>query len=180
MRRFKGWFPTLFLLGVLIAVSLWWEDKSAPETRAVATEGRKVIVSDGDSFTLGGQRIRLYAIDAPEHGQICQDGSGQPYDCGQAARAALQAMLKRPGLGCASPASDRYGRTLAVCSVEGIEDIGKAQVAAGHAIALREYGQEPYAPDEDAAKAAKRGLWAGSFEEPWQWRERNPRPAAVN
>lgn len=169
--------PTLLLLGALIALRLFWDRPSGPETRPIATQGRKVIVSDGDSFMLDGERVRLFAIDAPEHGQICKDANGQPYDCGAAARKSLSAILKRPGLGCASPANDHYGRRLAVCSVEGIEDIGKAQVQAGHAIALREFGREPYAPDEDAAKAAKRGQWAGTFDEPWKWREKHKRPA---
>lgn len=168
---------------MIVAFSLWWDQPTgtpAQEPRPVATANRHVIISDGDSFVLGGQRIRLYAIDAPERGQMCRNNHGLPYDCGATARASLESMLKRPGLGCASPAQDRYGRTLAVCSVDGIPDIGKAQVQTGQAIALRERGREPYAPDEDMARTDRRGIWSGTFEEPWKWRQQHPRSDATS
>ena len=44
-------------------------------------------------------------------------------------------------------------------------------VERGLAVAYREYSTK-YVPNEDRAKAAKRGLWAGTFEMPWAYRAR--------
>ena len=68
---------------------------------------------------------------------------------------------------------DRYGRTVAVCSVKGAE-LNRWLVSQGHALAYRKYGGGVYAADEAAAKKARRGVWSGAFEAPWDWR-RNKR-----
>jgi hypothetical protein len=39
----------------------------------------------------------------------------------------------------------------------------------GWAFAFAKYSDR-YVADQDAAEAAKAGLWAGSFVEPWKWR----------
>ena len=39
----------------------------------------------------------------------------------------------------------------------------------GMALAYRRYSKK-YVPEEDEAKAAKRGMWAGEFVAPWDWR----------
>jgi endonuclease YncB( thermonuclease family) len=43
-------------------------------------------------------------------------------------------------------------------------------VEAGYALAYRQYGGKLYDGQEAAAKEAKRGLWAGEFMPPWEWR----------
>ena len=45
-------------------------------------------------------------------------------------------------------------------------------VRAGWALAYRRYASD-YIADEQEAKAANRGLWAGRFEMPWKWRRNN-------
>ncbi len=40
---------------------------------------------------------------------------------------------------------------------------------AGLALADRRFGRA-YVPVEEAARAAVRGIWAGDFEAPWDWR----------
>ena len=42
-------------------------------------------------------------------------------------------------------------------------------VEQGHALAYRQYSKD-YVPQEEAARAAKRGLWAGSFTPPSECR----------
>jgi len=45
-------------------------------------------------------------------------------------------------------------------------------VAQGLALAYRHYSVD-YVAAEDEARAAGRGMWAGTFEPPWDWRHRH-------
>jgi hypothetical protein len=48
-------------------------------------------------------------------------------------------------------------------------DLNAGQVASGQAVAYTRYSKV-YVPEETAARAAKRGIWAGPFVEPEQYR----------
>jgi endonuclease YncB( thermonuclease family) len=125
---------------------------------------------DGDSLKLAGEEIRLKGIDAPEFDQTCTV-SNRETPCGREARAHLRRLLGSGLATCIGEQRDRYGRLLARCRVRGL-DVNAAMVRDGHAVAFGDY-----APEEAEAKAAYRGLWAGSFERPRDWRSRNnPRP----
>ena len=56
---------------------------------------------------------------------------------------------------------DKYGRLIADCFVDGY-NVNARLVYEGMALAYRRYSKK-YVPEEDQAKAAKRGLWAGRF-----------------
>nr|WP_245355454.1 thermonuclease family protein [Rhizobium leguminosarum] len=107
--------------------------------------------ADGDSLTLGDERLRLEGIDAPELNQSCT----------RAAREALQGMVLASGTLCQGSRHDRYDRLLVICRSGAGGDINAAMVRRGMAIS---YGG--YAREETEAKAAKAGLWAGTFERP--------------
>ena len=127
-------------------------------------------ITDGDSLRAGDIRIRLHGIDAPEMRQQC-DNNGS-YACGKQAQAYLAAFLgRRATLRCAHIDTDRYKRLIMRCYHRGI-DIGAAMVRAGWALAYRRYAKD-YIADEQEAKAAKRGLWAGTFQTPEAWRRAN-------
>ena len=57
------------------------------------------------------------------------------------------------------------------CYKAGI-DINAAMVRAGWAIAYRRYAKD-YIAEENQAKALKKGLFAGTFQKPEQWRREN-------
>ena len=129
----------------------------------------RVSVTDGDTLVIRDTKIRLHGIDAPESSQLCQTAAGKEYRCGQAAALALSDRIGDATVSCEPRDMDRYGRTVAVCS-KGTEDLNAWMVAQGHAIAYRRYSTD-YVEAEDQAKAAKRGIWAGSFTTPAEWRK---------
>ena len=78
-------------------------------------------IIDGDTLDVAGERIRLHGIDAPENAQTCIAG-GVTWPCGKSATAALVAFIGGAPVSCRAQGTDRYGRTIATCYVQG-EDI---------------------------------------------------------
>jgi len=129
--------------------------------------GRASVI-DGDTVEIRGRRIRLHGIDAPEGRQTCTTAAGRTWLCGQRAANALADKVGQATVRCAVRDRDRYGRDIAVCSV-GREDLNRWMATNGWAIAYRRYAQD-YVADEERARRARRGIWAGRFEIPWDWR----------
>ncbi|MCJ2142176.1 thermonuclease family protein [Methylobacterium sp. E-066] len=140
---------------------------SEPALCAEPVVGR-ASVTDGDTVVIRGTRIRLYGIDAPESAQLCEDASGKEYRCGQVAALALSDRIGEANVSCEPRDTDRYGRTVAVCR-KGGDDLNAWMVEQGHAVAFRRYSTA-YAAQEERARAAKRGIWAGTFEDPSEYR----------
>jgi endonuclease YncB( thermonuclease family) len=124
-------------------------------------------IVDGDSFELGGERVRLDGIDAPELHQDC-GGASKPWPCGRAAREALRKAASAGAVSCRPIDTDVYGRSVSVCEAGGA-DLAKAMVVQGLAVSTG----LAYAREQGEARRAKRGIWAGPFEEPASWRARN-------
>jgi endonuclease YncB( thermonuclease family) len=125
-------------------------------------------VIDGDTIELQRVRIRLFGVDAPESGQVCQDAGGRDYRCGQQAAFALADRIGKATVACAKKDTDRYNRIVAMCQV-GSTDLGAWLVSQGHAVAFRRYSAD-YVADEEKARATRRGIWVGRFAMPWDWR----------
>ena len=129
-------------------------------------------VIDGDTIAIQGigPRIRLYAIDTPEGQQTCRDEAGERYLCGSRAAEALASLIGRSGrVECQEEDRDRYGRIVAVCSTSERE-LNAEMVRQGWALEYSEYSDGRYTDDQEEARQARRGLWAGTFVEPWAWR----------
>jgi endonuclease YncB( thermonuclease family) len=127
-------------------------------------------VVDGDTIRLNGTRIRLEGIDAPEIDQICLNSKAQRWTCGIEACDQLKRYADGKRWICKGDHTDRYGRVLASCNVEGT-DIQRWLVQNGWALSFTRYSHE-YDAEQDAARAAKAGLWSGAFIAPWDWRHR--------
>ncbi|WP_222934249.1 thermonuclease family protein [Caulobacter sp. 17J80-11] len=138
--------------------------------------GRASVI-DGDTLEIAGKRVRLHGVDTPESAQTCLNADGAAWRCGQRAALALSDRLGQRTVTCRPRDVDRYGRIVAACSVGG-RDVGRWLVSQGWAVAYRQYSKD-YVSAEDAARVARRGIWAGTFTPPDEWRrERRARGAA--
>jgi endonuclease YncB( thermonuclease family) len=120
---------------------------------------------DGDSIVVNGEEMRIKGMDAPEYRQTCREGE-QEMPCGQRATAAMKRWLTRGPVYCYGAERDRYNRRLVLCRVNGV-DIGRDLVINGLAV---DYGLYP--EEEREAASAGRGIWAGTFERPEDYRRR--------
>lgn len=128
----------------------------------------QVHVVDGDTLDVGGTRVRLHGIDAPEVKQMC-GGKGAPtWACGawvsQEARNRYEGRLAR----CETLDTDRYGRVVARCEVGG-RDIGREMVRDGLAFAYRRYSMA-YDLDEKRAAVRELGLHGTGVQAPAAFR----------
>jgi endonuclease YncB( thermonuclease family) len=126
-------------------------------------------IIDGDTLEIHGTRIRLWGVDAPESSQLCRGEDSLQYQCGAKAANELDAFIARRPLSCLPISLDRYGRTVATCLVGGA-DIGDWLVRNGFALDWPEYSKGKYGAAEREAEQAGRGIWAGSYVEPWLYR----------
>jgi endonuclease YncB( thermonuclease family) len=147
-----------------VATSVWSEVWSfSPDTTKPIVGQARVI--DGDTIAIGTVHVRLEGIDAPETDQKCKDGQRRDYLCGIAASKALRSLIGKGDVSCQPTGKDRYGRVLGVCSNANGADMNAELVRTGLAVAFRRYSMR-YTNVENGAKAAKVGLWAGTFEHP--------------
>jgi endonuclease YncB( thermonuclease family) len=163
------------LLGLLvIATLIAWRAMGPTEgARHVPAHSAGTIVGyariiDGDTIEISGTRIRLFGIDAPESTQTCLIDA-RPYNCGERATLALVDLIRGHMVWCEATGLDRYQRTIARCTMNDNIGINSWLVRQGLAVAYRRYSYE-YVPEELLARAAGRGLWAGTFQMPWEYR----------
>jgi len=135
---------------------------------AAEITGRVVGIADGDTLTLldadhRQTKVRLAEIDAPE--------SHQPY--GTRAKQVLSELVFGRDVRVVVVDIDRYGRTVGRIYA-GALDVSAEMVRQGAAWVFTRYSRDPSLPALDqAARTARRGLWALPEAErvpPWEWR----------
>lgn len=141
---------------------------SACTQEAPTVVGRATVI-DGDTLEIHDRRIRLWGVDAPEGRQSCDGADGAAYRCGQLAANRLDRRLRDKVVACFEEDTDRYGRLVARCEVDG-EDIGAWLVRQGLAVRYARYAGNAYRAEEAVAREARSGLWAGRFTAPEDWR----------
>lgn len=158
---------TLLMFSILIAIILSLPDNRRPAESLTGS----VYVIDGDTVILNKGHIRLIGIDAPEMKQSCQI-AGRDYLCGRDARNALRSRINGQSIRCEISGTDKYGRELGRC-YQGETDLNKWMVEQGWAISYGDYRSE-----EAQARHDRRGIWAGSFEVPYEWRKEHQQASA--
>ncbi len=111
---------------------------------AHADDSGPACVTDGDTLVVngkrqrarcvGGTRVRLFGIDAPELKQTCKHPGGRDFLCGRAAASFLLEHVRGRAVECRGNSVDRYGRLIAVCFIDG-KDLNALMVAEGWALA---------------------------------------------
>lgn len=141
----------------------------ALNVQAESFEAKVLAVMDGDTvFVQSGPfkaKIRLVNIDAPE--------KDQPY--GKQSQESLQSLVGGKVIHVESKAVDKFGRTIAVISIGGI-NVNEEQVRRGMAWAnSRSHESRTYARLQSEAQLDKRGLWQqANPQSPAQWRKLHP------
>jgi endonuclease YncB( thermonuclease family) len=115
-------------------------------------------VVDGDTLEIHGTRIRLWGIDAPESSQLCRNDESLQYRCGAKAANELDAFIARRPVDCSPVSLDQYRRTVAVCSIDGV-DIAEWLVRNGLALDWPTYSKGKYDKAQRDAEHAGRGMW---------------------
>jgi endonuclease YncB( thermonuclease family) len=126
-------------------------------------------VIDGDTLEIHGTRVRLWGIDAPESTQLCRGEDSSQYRCGAQAANDLDAFIARRPVSCLPMKADQYGRTVATCST-GCADLGEWLVLSGLALDWPQFSKGRYNTAQRSAERAGRGIWRGSYVEPWLYR----------
>ena len=130
-------------------------------------------VVDGDTIALGGHRLRLHGVDAPELGQTCRI-KGRAYDCGMVARTALLDLTAGTPVVCrllenAPALPDTAPDEKAARCTAGGYDLSEGMAYTGWALAQRDVTKRHVA-HEARARERRHGLWKGAFVTPWDWR----------
>jgi len=155
----------ILLIGLiaLTVIATHWRRGEAVEP---ALRGEAVVV-DGDSLRIGADAVRLAGIDAPELGQSCTDPHDVAWECGLEAKRELARRIGDAPVSCRQIRIDQYDRIVALCAANG-DDLSAAMVRSGYALADGRDGR--YLEDERSARLARKGMWSGSFQTPWEWR----------
>jgi endonuclease YncB( thermonuclease family) len=166
-----GIFLAVIAIGAGLLVSFGVETAFAQTSLRDAISGQASVI-DGDTIEIGGARIRLHAIDAPESRQTCTR-NGTPWRCGQQSALALADFIGKQVVVCEKQGIDRYKRILAICyrGAQRSVDLNAWMVEQGWALSYRRFS-DLYADQEEKARQARRGIWSSEFEAPWEWRRR--------
>lgn len=139
--------------------------KDKPNRVAVTSRAHVV---DGDTIRLD---VRFQGVDTPETRQKCRNAGGKLYACGADATKALKKLIGKKRVRCVlEPEVGKYGRAIGYCYLPDGTDLNRWMVRQGHGLAHRKYSKK-YVPDEEQARADKKGIHAGEYIPPWDWRK---------
>lgn len=109
----------------------------AAPCHAESFEGARAVIVNGDTITLGLERIRIMNIDAPE---TFDSRCTNELLLGIRAKERLAALLRAGQVDLERQGRDRFGRTLARLSIES-RDVGETLIREGLALPWRDGAQ---------------------------------------
>jgi endonuclease YncB( thermonuclease family) len=174
IRRFLpsstlGWIAAasiaVIMVGGSVAATLFLIPGPKPAVTAHITGPAQVV--NGRTLVIGGQTVRLQAIDAPPATLICRDGAWE-YKCGADSRQALERLVGNRPVDC-EPIYTDDGVAHALCYSDQGVDVAAALVGAGWAVADLKRSSR-YMPQQAKAQDQGLGLWRNNFAYPEQWR----------
>ncbi len=166
-----------FLISIcLIFFIFTYNDVKSDEVKTISGIAK---VTDGDTIRINQKKIRFYGIDAPEKEQKCTKvwltisflSFNKDYPCGVISTNKLKNKINDKFVICKWTVKDRYKRFIAECFYNKT-NINAWMVRNGYAVAYTKYSKK-FVAQEKIAKKEKSGLWAGSFEMPWDYRKKN-------
>lgn len=150
----RVWSTGLWVAGALLGLTACnQQSEPVPGGPGESLVGTARAVS-GDTIEINGTRIRLNGIDAPADGKTCGD-----IDISEEGRRALADFLAERSVSC-DVTGEAYasGSPAAICMVEGT-NVAAHQVEQGLARDWPRFSGGEYAPQEEVARAAQRGVW---------------------
>jgi endonuclease YncB( thermonuclease family) len=155
--------PIAATLAALLSASL----PASSKEPAHVLSAEHPFVTDGDTLKFGPHlRVRLYAIDAPELRQTCDDGA---WPAGRIAREALVGIIGGRPVTCTQVDWDsRWGRPVSRC-LAGDTDVSEAMVKAGMAWAFVRYSRAFVGQEQEAA-TRRVGVHGHTCMAAWDWR----------
>ena len=130
-------------------------------------------VIDAGTIEVGGGRHRFYGIDAVEIDRVCRHRDGTQWPCGREAAAALAELLRGRTVNCdiwQGTVRDAHDRFVSVCYA-GSDNLSTWVANEGWALADRDANRlYNYTTKEGMVKFLRRGVWAGPFDPPKEWR----------
>ena len=152
--------------GMVLAWAVWPMPAQPVLATTAAPLTGAVRVVDGDTLDMGGLRLRLQGVDAPERRAACQDAQGQPWNCADWSADRLRALVGTRELACRDLGERSHDRIVVACTLDG-QDLGARLVAEGIARACPRYARrhlhsQGYEALEVRAIAARAGLHAGT------------------
>ncbi|MEE8515763.1 MAG: thermonuclease family protein [Alphaproteobacteria bacterium] len=151
---------------------------SAAEAAKAPTVKGTAVVLDGKTIEIGGRKIRLYGIDAPNPNQTCWYDRGE-FPCGRYAKQTLGLNTMDQELVCHQRSIDAKGRIHAVCYDGKGQDVARNLLKHGwstvdQALTKGDTTQnktiKEYFSAEVEARRLKLGLWNFKFTRPHKWR----------
>ena len=160
----------------LIFFFLTYNDVKSEEIKVISGIAK---VIDGDTLRINEKKIRLLGIDAPEKKQQCRKAwlsisfftLNKEYPCGEISTDKLKRKINNKPIICKWTDKDRYMRFIAECYKKKL-NINAWMVQNGYALAYRKYSTK-FIAQENIARKEQLGIWAGSFEMPWDYRKSN-------
>ena len=152
-------------LSVLIGVVCFAVTQAHATSAGYFALSESAVFESGDTWSLGGQRYRLYGVQSCLRGTTFTNTAGVRQDCGEASLAVLVAFVRDTGPSCA-PIAKASSITYVVCFATVARqrlDLGTMLISEGYAFAALDAKGLPinaaYSVAEQQARGRKGGLW---------------------